>query len=134
MRYLLDTDTCIYLIKKQSPEILERFKSHKISAVAVSIISYFELEYGVQNSTNVRQNKAALNLFINSIDLIGMDQKAADSSALIGADLKKKGTSIGPYDTLIAGIALSQNLILVSNNLREFERVEGLKIENWLEG
>jgi len=132
-RYLLDTDTCIYLIKKQSPEIIERFKSHKISAVAVSIISYFELEYGVQNSTNVRQNKTALNQFVNSIHLIGMDQKAADSSALIRADLKKKGTSIGPYDTLIAGIALSQNLILVSNNLREFERVEGLKIENWLD-
>jgi len=69
-RYLLDTDTCIYLIKKQSPEIIERFKSHKISAVAVSIISYFELEYGVQNSTNVRQNKTALNQFVNSIHLI----------------------------------------------------------------
>ena len=133
-RYLLDTDTCIYLIKKQSPEIIERFKSHKISAVAVSIISYFELQYGVQNSTNVRQNKTALNQFVNSIHLIGMDQHAADSSAVIRADLKKKGTSIGPYDTLIAGIALSQNLILVSNNLRGFERVEGLSIENWLEG
>jgi tRNA(fMet)-specific endonuclease VapC len=62
-----------------------------------------------------------------------MDRLAADSSALIRAELKKKGTSIGPYDTFIAGIALSQNLILVSNNIREFERVEGLKIENWLE-
>jgi len=133
-RYLLDTDTCIYLIKKQSPEIIERFKSHKISAVAVSIISYFELQYGVQNSTNIRQNKKALNQFVKSTHLIGMDQHAADSSALIRADLKKKGTSIGPYDTLIAGIALSQNLILVTNNLREFERVEGLTIENWLEG
>mgnify|MGYP001133742308 FL=1 len=132
MRYLLDTDTCIYLIKKQSPEIIERFKSHKISAVAVSIISCFELEYGVRNSDNVRQNKAALNKFIDSIHLIGMDRLAADSSALIRAELKKKGTSIGPYDTFIAGIALSQNLILVSNNIREFERVEGLKIENWL--
>ncbi|HBL56388.1 MAG TPA: type II toxin-antitoxin system VapC family toxin [Candidatus Lambdaproteobacteria bacterium] len=133
MRYLLDTDTCIYLIKKQSPEIIEHFKSHKISAVAVSIISYFELEYGVRNSDSVRQNKAALNKFIDSIHLIGMDRLAADSSALIRAELKKKGTSIGPYDTFIAGIALSQNLILVSNNIREFERVEGLKIENWLE-
>ena len=132
MRYLLDTDTCIYLIKKQSPEIIEHFKSHKISAVAVSIISYFELEYGVRNSDNVRQNKAALNKFIDSIHLIGMDRLAADSSALIRAELKKKRTSIGLYDTFIAGIALSQNLILVSNNIREFERVEGLKIENWL--
>lgn len=133
MRYLLDTDTCIYLIRKQSPELLERFKSHKISTISISVISYFELEYGVQNSRNVRQNKAALNKFINSIHLIDMDRLSADYAALIRADLKKKGTAFGPYDTLIAGIALSKRLILVSNNLQEFERVEGLKVENWLE-
>ena len=132
MGYLLDTDTCIYLIRKQSPELIERFKYHKISIISISVVSYFELEYGVQNSSNIRQNKAALNKFINSIHLIDMDRSAADYAALILADLKKKGTTIGPYDTLIAGIALSNNLILVSNNIQEFERVEGLKVENWL--
>jgi tRNA(fMet)-specific endonuclease VapC len=133
MRYLLDTDTCIYLIKKKPPSVLQKLSELSTSDVALSMITLFELQYGVENSQHHKQSGKALNHFVESIQyILPMDRLATSYAAQVRADLKRKGTPIGPYDLLIAAVALSNNLTLVSNNTREFKRIEGLKLENWV--
>jgi len=132
MKYLLDTNICIYLIKNHPPQVLENFRTHSLSEVAISTITVFELEYGVAKSQQQRRSEAALTKFLQPLNIVNLDNGSARKAAGIRAMLEKKGTSIGSYDLLIAGIALSHDLILVTNNVREFERVEGLDIENWI--
>lgn len=133
MQYLLDTDTCIYLIKNKPVSVIQRLTELPTTAVALSVVSLFELRFGVENSQHRKQSDKALNHFIESIQyILPMDERAASHAARIRADLKSKGTPIGPYDILIAAIALANNLTLVSNNIREFKRVDGLKLENWV--
>ncbi len=133
MHYLLDTDICIYLIKKRPPEILERFRQHSPQDVAISTITLFELEYGVEKSQNPQRSKDALAKFFLPLNLINLDRSSAIEAAIIRAQLEKKGMPIGPYDLLIAGLARSRDMTLVTNNIKEFERVGSLHLENWVE-
>ena len=133
MHYLLDTDICIYLIKKRPPEVLERFRQHSPQDVAISIITLFELEYGVEKSQNPQRSKDALAKFFLPLNLINLDRSSAIEAAIIRAQLEKKGMPIGPYDLLIAGLARSRDMTLVTNNIKEFERVVSLHLENWVE-
>jgi len=133
VHYLLDTDICIYLIKKRPPTVLDRFRQHSPQDVAISIITLFELEYGVEKSQYPQRSKDALTKFLLPLSIINLDRSATIESAIIRAQLEKKGMPIGPYDLLIAGLARSRDMTLVTNNIKEFERVVGLQLENWVE-
>lgn len=134
MKFLLDTDICIYLIKKKPASVIQKLTERETSDVGLTVVSVFELQFGVENSQNRQQSQTALNHFLGSIHhILPIDQHAANFAAKIRAELKRKGTPIGPYDVLIAAVALSRDLILVSNNVREFERIDGLKYETWVD-
>jgi len=132
MRYLLDTNICIYLIKKHSPEILEQFRKHSPQDVAISTITLFELQYGVEKSQYRQRSEDALDKFLLPLNIIDLDRSAAIEAAAIRAQLEKKGISIGPYDLLIAGLARSREMTMVTNNTKEFERVVDLHLEDWI--
>ncbi len=131
MRYLLDTNICIYLIKKRPEKVVAHFKQHPPRDVAVSIITVFELEYGVQKSRFRKRSQEALGKFLLPFMVLNLDRASVEEAAAIRCQLEKTGMTIGPYDILIAGLARSRNMTLVTNNTREFERVEGLALENW---
>ena len=133
MHYLLDTNICIYLIKKRPVDVLFRFRQHKPRDVATSIITLFELEYGAQKSEYQQRSQDAIVKFLKPLNIINLDFSSVAESAAIRVQLEKKGTPIGSYDLLIAGIARSRGITLVTNNIKEFERVEGLLLENWIE-
>jgi len=132
MHYLLDTNICIYLIKKRPPKVLEQFRQHSPQDVSISVITLFELEYGIEKSQYKQRSKSALAKFLQSLNLVHLDHSSAIESAKIRAQLEIKGMPIGPYDLLIAGIARAQNMILVTNNTKEFKRVDNLPLENWV--
>ncbi len=133
MRYLLDSNICIYLIKNRPLAVLEGFRQHPPQDVAISIVTLFELQYGIEKSQYRERSEAALAKFLLPLNLIDLDCSSALDAAAIHAQLEKKGMPIGSYDLLIAGLARSRDWILVTNNEREFSRVDGLKIENWVE-
>ena len=132
MIYLLDTDTCIFLIRKKSPEIFERLQTLKPGDICVSAITVAELQFGVAKSQSPLKNGQALEAFLAPFVLLPFHAYVALSYGHIRAHLAKAGTPIGPLDTLIAAHALHEDLTLVSNNTREFLRVPGLKLTNWL--
>lgn len=131
MRYLLDTNICIYLIKKHPPEVLARFQQIQLRQLHISTVTLFELYYGIEKNNSQRRNLAALENFIAPLTVVDFTIEAAKKAAVIRSTLQKQGTPIGVYDIQIAAIALSLNMTLLTNNLREFERVNGLKLENW---
>lgn len=131
MDYLLDTNICIYIIKKRPEVVLEKFREMTIGSVGISTITLAELEYGIRKSINPDKNLEALNQFLVPLDIKDFDYNATVEYGKIRANLEKTGTPIGPLDTLIAAHALSLNTTLVTNNEKEFIRVAGLKIENW---
>jgi len=133
MRYLLDTNICIYLIKRCPSEVFERFRQHSPQDVAISTITLFELQYGIEKSQYRQRSEDALAKFLLPLNLINMDRSSAIEAAIIRAQLEKKGMPIGPYDLLIAGLARSLGMTLVTSNTKEFERVVGLHLENWVE-
>jgi len=130
--YLLDTNICIYIIKKKPVEVLKTLKIKSKKSIYVSAISIAELEYGVTKSQFPEKNKIALIEFLSIFYILPFDDHDAVYFGLIKTELEKKGKIIGPMDLLLAAQAKSKQLILVSNNTKEFERVEGLKIENWV--
>jgi tRNA(fMet)-specific endonuclease VapC len=132
MRYLLDTNICIYLIKRRPSEVLERFSQHSPRDVAISTITVFELQYGIEKSQYRQRSEDALSKFLLPLNIISLDYSSAVEAANIRAQLEKEGTSIGPYDLLIAGLARSLKMTLVTSNTKEFERVVGLSVENWV--
>jgi tRNA(fMet)-specific endonuclease VapC len=132
MHYLLDTNICIYLIKKRPPEAQEHFRAHSPTDVALSIITVFELEFGAQKSQHPQQTRQALNKFLAPLSILNLDRPSVTEAAGIRAQLEKEGKPIGAYDLLIAGMARSMGLVLVTNTTREFERVPGLQLENWV--
>ena len=132
IRYLLDTDTCIYLIKQHPPEVLARFQQIQLKQLHVSTVTLFELYYGIEKNNSHQRNLAALENFIAPLTIMDFTVEAAKSAAEIRYQLYKQGTPIGAYDIQIAAIALSANMSLLTNNNREFARVEGLKLENWV--
>lgn len=131
MKYMLDTNICIYVIKHKPDTVIKRFLSHDPEELCISAITYAELMHGVEKSTAVERNRIAMSLFLSPITILGFDGQAAEEYGRIRAQLEKKGTPIGPMDTLIAGHAKSRGLILVTNNTREFNRVAGLTVEDW---
>ena len=133
MRYMLDTNICSYAIKHRPPQVLERLKEHEPSEICISAITYAELVHGVEKSAAVEKNRLALTLLLSNIEIIDFDSNAADEYGNIRAALEKAGTPIGPLDMMIAGHARSLSYTVVTNNVREFERVSGLRIENWAE-
>ena len=132
MKYLLDTNICIYIIKKKPQKVIQKLSKMNMDKVAISSITLSELEYGVQKSSNPDRNKIALSEFIVPINILNYDDKAAQQYGVIRTELEKKGQIIGPLDLLIAAHALSVNLTLVTNNEKEFKRINSLKMENWI--
>lgn len=131
-RYLLDTNICIYLIKKHPPEVLARFQQIQLKQLHISTVTLFELYYGIEKNNSQQRNLAALENFIAPLTIVDFTFDAAIKAAKIRSDLQKQGLPIGAYDIQIAAIALSCNITLLTNNTREFERVNGLKLENWV--
>lgn len=131
MRYLLDTNICIYIIKRKPPEVLERLTSLDPEEVGVSSITVAELEYGVAKSSRPRQNRDALINFLAPLQILAFDDEAARHYGDIRVHLEKAGKPIGAMDLLIAAHARSLSLTLVTNNEKEFSRVPGLVVENW---
>lgn len=132
MKYLLDTNTCIYIINKKPPSAINHIRSKQPDEVSVSTITIAELEYGVYRSKHADQNRIASLEFLVPFAILDFDHRAAAVYGSIRATLERKGTPIGPMDLLLAAQAMSQQLILVTNNEREFRRVAGLNIENWI--
>jgi tRNA(fMet)-specific endonuclease VapC len=132
MNYLLDTNIVAYIIKKRPIEVFNKLLSLHWDEIAVSSIVVAELWFGVAKSQQKEQNKLALQNFLDPLTILNFDSKAAECYASIRADLENKGTIIGANDLLISAHAVSLGLTLVTNNVREFERVKELKIENWV--
>ena len=132
MTYLLDTNICIYIIKKKPLHIFNRFKSFPLGSIGISSITLAELRFGVEKSIQIEKNKMALEQFLLPLDILYFDDNAAIEYGIIRSYLENKGTPIGPLDTLIAAHAKSEGLTLVTNNESEFQRIDNLKIENWV--
>lgn len=131
MMYMLDTNILIYAIKHKPPKVFERLKAHLSDGLCISAITLAEMEHGVQKSAFPAKNEAALLQFLTILDVLPFDDRAAVEYGSICAGLQKQGTPIGTMDMLIAGHARAESLTLVTNNVREFQRVPGLAIENW---
>lgn len=131
LRYMLDTNICIYTIKNNPAIVREKFQQHQ-HHLCISSIVLSELLYGAEKSDTPTKSLALIESLAARLEVLDFDENAAAHSAEIRAELAKKGTPIGHYDVLIAGYARSRGLVLVSNNLREFERVGGLRLENWV--
>jgi len=130
--YLLDTNMCIYIIKRKPVEVLQTLRRKSAHEIYISSITVAELEYGAEKSNYPQRNKVSLLEFLSIFQIINFDDKDATEFGKIKVRLEKKGRIIGPLDLLIAAQAKSKKLILVTNNTKEFKRVENLKIENWL--
>ncbi len=131
MKYMLDTNMCIYLIKKQPQDVFEKFKTLDVGDVCISSVTLSELMYGVQKSLHQEKNQAALEEFLSPIEVFPYDEYAAVCYGQIRASLEKNGILIGPLDMMIAAHATSLNAVIVTNNTKEFSRVMNLKVENW---
>lgn len=133
MRYMLDTNICIYSIKHKPEQVFLRLQEHEPADICISSVTYAELVHGVEKSQAIEKNRLALALLLSNIEILNFDANAAEFYGKIRADLEKQGTPIGPLDMMIAGHAKSLNYTVVTNNTKEFNRVPGLKFENWAE-
>jgi tRNA(fMet)-specific endonuclease VapC len=131
LKYTLDTNIAIYVIKRRPPEALATFNQHA-GQLCISSITLAELLHGVEKSAKPDQNLRQVEDFISRLSVLEYGNKAAAHYGDIRADLERKGTPIGVNDLHIAGHARSEGLTLVTNNLKEFEQVEGLRLENWI--
>jgi tRNA(fMet)-specific endonuclease VapC len=129
--YLLDTNICIYLINHKPQQVFERFRQYQLGQLAVSSITASELAFGVEKSGSER-NKRALKKFLSPLEILPYDEQAIWHYAQLRHDLQSKGQTIGSLDMLIAAHALALDVVLVTNNTKEFERIERLKLENWV--
>jgi tRNA(fMet)-specific endonuclease VapC len=130
--FLLDTNICIYIIKKRPPEVLAKFEQINPGALGISVITLAELEYGAAKSSNPEKNYQVIEDFVRYLDIFNWDCQASRIYAEIRADLQRKGTPIGLLDTQIAAHCLSLDRVLITNNEREFLRVPNLSVENWV--
>ncbi len=131
MKYLIDTNICIYIMNQQPVEIINKFNSYSVGEIGVSSITVSELQYGVSKSRHKQKNQQRLDEFLVPFDVLSFTQKEAVHYGEIRAELERKGKIIGQFDLLIAAHALSGNRIVVTNNENEFRRISGLKLENW---
>lgn len=132
MKYLLDTNICIYIIKQKPLDVLGRFRACAVGDIGLSSITVAELQYGVSKSQAKERNQQALDLFLVAPVIAEFDYSAAYVYGQIRAELEQKGQPIGALDLLIAAQAISLNITLVTNNEREFARIPGLEVENWV--
>lgn len=130
MRYMLDTDICIYAINERPPKVLEAFRQHHAAGLGVSAVTASELFYVVARTGSAR-NAEVLRRFLATLQVAEFDASAAEVAGQVRSWLASQGTPIGPYDSLIAAHAQALGVTLVTNNLREFERVPGLRLANW---
>lgn len=132
MKYLLDTNICIYVINENPGKVLKKFAQHPVSEFGISSITHAELQYGVEKSKNKNQNQSALDEFLLPLTILPFHgQRLVACYGEIRALLESGGKTIGPLDMLIAAHALALNLTIVSNNIREFSRIPNLKYVNW---
>ena len=130
-RYMLDTDTCSYVMKRSHQSVLKRLQEVPVSEVCISVVTKSELLFGVEVSPRRPQDELALNAFLTHVDVLDFPDEAAPHYAKIRSDLKARGTMIGANDLFIAAHARSLGLTLVTNNTQEFGRVRDLVLENW---
>jgi tRNA(fMet)-specific endonuclease VapC len=130
--YILDTNTCIYFLNRSSEKIITKMKSLSPSHIKLSAITVAELFFGAEKSKAQKKNWKIVQSFIDNFDLIPFDANCCQNYAKIRALLEKSGSPIGPMDLLIASITLTHNLTLVTNNIKEFKRIKGLSLENWI--
>jgi tRNA(fMet)-specific endonuclease VapC len=128
---MLDTNICIFTIKNKPEQVREAFNRHH-GQLCISTITLMELIYGAEKSVAAQKNLSVVEGFVARLDVLPYDNDAAAHTAMIRAELARAGTPIGPYDQMIAGHARSQGLVVVTNNLREFKRVAGLRTEDWI--
>lgn len=129
--YLLDTNICIFLKNKKSPNVLQKIKKNKHLGIYISSITVAELQFGVYNSKYMERNRIALIKFLTPFSVLNFDDRDAEEFGKIRTSLKNEGKIIGAYDMLIAAQALAKNLILVTDNTKEFCRIKTLTIEDW---
>lgn len=127
--YLLDTNICIYIIREKPASVLTRFRKIKPGDIGISVITLSELEYGVENSSNPVRNREALDLFVLPLVVFSLTVPVAEEYGRIRHATRKN--QIGAYDLLIAAHAIQLGITLVTNNTREFQRIPGLRCENW---
>ncbi len=132
MKYMLDTNICIFIIKQKPENISKKFLELEPGDICISSITYAELVHGVEKSQAREKNGLALTVFLSEIEILPFDDLAAQAYGVIKTDLQKRGKPIDPFDTLIAAHAKSMNLTLVTNNTKEFSEVDGLKLDDWV--
>jgi tRNA(fMet)-specific endonuclease VapC len=133
MKFMLDTNTCIYLIKQKSRKLLQRFNKHLVGEIGISSITLAELQYGAAKSLYVDKNREALSEFILPLEIADFDEKAAESYGTVRNGLKKAGRPIGSMDMLIGAHALSIDVTIITNNTKEFRKIKNLRVEDWTE-
>ena len=130
--YMLDTNICIYIIKKRTETVLRHLQKEKKKGLFISAVTLAELEFGIENSGYKEKNRIALMEFLTILGIKQFDENAAKEFGIIKKDLKDTKCLIGPMDMLIGAHAKSQNMTLVTNNTGEFTRIKGLTVENWI--
>ena len=134
MRVMLDTNICIAIIRHKPPQALKRFRNYAVGEICISWVTLAELEFGVAKSRHAEKNRAALDEFLLPLEIAGFDRATARSYGRVRADLEKKGRPIGAFDMMIAAHALTLGVTLATINVREFARIKGLTVDNWLCG
>jgi tRNA(fMet)-specific endonuclease VapC len=129
--YLLDTNICIFVINRKTSNIIEAIKIYSKKGLYVSSLTIAELEFGIENSKHKEMNRIALLKFLSPFNVLYFDDEDAIHYGKLKAKLKKEGKLIGPIDMLLAAQALCKDLTFVTNNVDEFKRIEGLRIEDW---
>jgi len=133
MKYLLDTNICIYIINEKPEKVLRKFEQYSVAEFGISSITHAELQYGVEKSMNKDTNQNALDEFLLPLTILPFHgEKVIRCYGEIRAALESKGKTIGPLDMLIAAHALGLHLTVISNNIKEFSRIPKLKCENWV--
>ena len=133
MKVMLDTNTCIAVIKRKPPQALKRFNAYRVGEIGISWITLAELEFGVAKSQHLEKNQAALDEFVLPLEIATFDRDAARIYGRVRATLEKKGTPVGPLDMMIGAHALALGVTLATNNTKEFSRITGLNIVDWLD-
>jgi tRNA(fMet)-specific endonuclease VapC len=130
MKYLLDTNICIYFLNQDKP-IVEKMSSISINDMAISIITIAELQFGAYNSNKINENLKRISFFKNSVKIININTKITEEYAKIKSGLRKSGNLIDDFDILIGSTAIVNNLVLITNNQQHFSRINNITIENW---
>lgn len=133
MKWMLDTNVCIAIIRHRTDAAIRRLRGKSIGQVGISSITLAELEFGAANSTQAAAARSALAEFLLALEVAPFDEAAAAAYGEVRSGLQRQGRPIGPLDTLIAAHALAVDAVLVTNNRREFDRVPGLAVEDWLD-